>query len=425
MNDRGISRRDFLTAAAVGAPLALSRKALSGEGLPPVRAITTGPKHHWFGYYDKLQFSPGGRYVLGMEVDFEHRSPTPADVIRIGMVDLRDDDRWIELGTSSSWGWQQGCMLQWVPNTDSTIIWNDREGERFVARLLDLETGERRTLPNPVYALGPDGTFAVGTSFSRLDVMRPGYGYAGVPDPYADQRAPQDLGIYRMDLRTGETKLIVSLAEAASIPYEGRPTTGSWNWFNHLLVSPDGERLIFLHRWRDKLPPRGHGAGGGYDTRMFTASTRGGDLYVVDPYGDTSHFVWRDPEHIMAWARHPSHGRKFYLYRDRTDHVEVVAPDLMPENGHNTYLPILPVGRWVLNDTYPDENRIQHAYLYDTLTERRIPIGHFHSPEEYRGEWRTDLHPRSSRDGNTVCIDSTHEGMGRQLYLIDISEIVG
>ena len=53
---------------------------LGPEALPAVRAITRGPKFHWFGYYDKLEFDPTGRYVLGMEVDFEHRSPRPDDV---------------------------------------------------------------------------------------------------------------------------------------------------------------------------------------------------------------------------------------------------------------------------------------------------------------------------------------------------------
>ncbi|MBI4878010.1 MAG: hypothetical protein HY822_25550, partial [Acidobacteria bacterium] len=79
---------------------------LAQDKLPPVRVITRGPKYHWFGYYDKLQFDPTSRYVLGMETDFEHRSPRPGDVIRMGMVDLKDNDRWIELGTSRAWNWQ-------------------------------------------------------------------------------------------------------------------------------------------------------------------------------------------------------------------------------------------------------------------------------------------------------------------------------
>jgi len=43
--------------------------------LPPTRAVTRGPKFHWFGYYDKYQLDPGNRYLLSMEVDFEHRLP--------------------------------------------------------------------------------------------------------------------------------------------------------------------------------------------------------------------------------------------------------------------------------------------------------------------------------------------------------------
>ena len=67
-----------------------------------MRTITRGPKFHWFGYYDKLEFDPTTRYVLGMEVDFEHRSPQPDDVIRIGVIDTKDKDRWTQLGTKKN-----------------------------------------------------------------------------------------------------------------------------------------------------------------------------------------------------------------------------------------------------------------------------------------------------------------------------------
>ena len=38
------------------------------ESFPPIRAVTRGPGFHWFGYYDKLQFDPSGRYILGPTV---------------------------------------------------------------------------------------------------------------------------------------------------------------------------------------------------------------------------------------------------------------------------------------------------------------------------------------------------------------------
>jgi hypothetical protein len=42
----------------------------------------------------------------------------------------------------------------------------------------------------------------------------------------------------------------------------------------------------------------------------------------------------------------------------------------------------------------------------------------------YQGEYRCDLHPRSSSDARLVAIDSAHEGQGRQIYLIDVGDVV-
>lgn len=39
--------------------LGMTRAGIGAEtALPLVRAITRGPRHHWFGYYEKLQFDP-------------------------------------------------------------------------------------------------------------------------------------------------------------------------------------------------------------------------------------------------------------------------------------------------------------------------------------------------------------------------------
>ncbi len=408
---RSVSRRQLLAALGSAALAGRVRAAV------PIRALTKGPKQHWFGYYDKWQFNATSRYALGMEVDFEHRSPRADDVIRIGMVDTEDGDRWTEIGTSSAWCWQQGCMLQWLPGSSSQVIWNDREGGRYVSRLLDVKTGRSRTLPHPIYALGPDGRWAVSADFRRLNDTRPGYGYVGIPDPNGEALAPDDAGVRKMDLETGKSELIFSVAQAAAIPNPHNDTEGLKHYFNHLLVSTDGSRLIFLHRWR--FPP---GSGRSFGTRMFTLGSDGGDPYVLDPHGRTSHFIWRDPETVLAWAYHPSHGEKFYLYRDRSEELEVIGPEVMPRNGHCTYLP---GNRWILNDTYPDrDKREQHVYLYEVSSGKRFPLADLYSPPEYRGEWRCDTHPRFSPDGSKVVVDSPHAG-GRQLYLLDIRDIAG
>ena len=398
----------------------MSRHVAAEIQPPSVRAITKGPKFHWFAYYDKLQFDPTGRYVLGMEVDFEGRSPRPDDVIRIGMVDLKADDKWIELGTSSAWGWQQGCMLQWRPGSRSEILYNDRLGDHYVCRILDVFTRKLRTVDYPIYSVSLNGKVAVSADFRRIQDMRPGYGYTGLADPHKDESSPKDSGIFLIDLDTGRSNLIISLAQIAKVPYEQNPqdAIAGKHYFNHLLFAPDGKRFIFLNRWRVKT------AGGysGFRTRMFTAAADGGDIRLIDGYGRTSHFIWRDPEHILAWAWHPSDGNKFYLYEDGTGKVDVVGKGVMTHNGHCTYLP---GSEWILNDTYPSgANREQNIYLYHVAQNRKVHLGGFHSPKAYTGEWRCDTHPRFSPDGKIVCFDSPHGDNGRQMHLIDISKIV-
>ena len=415
MNRFSTTRRQLLQ-AALPAALGFSGVGRRGFGrvdLPPSRAITKGPKFHWFGYYDKLEFDPTGRFVLGMAVDFEGRTPRPDDVIEIGMVDLHDGDRWIELGRSTAWCWQQGCMLQWLPGSRTEVLWNDREGGRYVCRILDVESRAVRTVDEPIYAVVPGGELAVAADFRRLQDVRPGYGYAGIPDP-SDASAPTDSGLWKVDLKTGSRDLLLSVAEVARLGDPPDAKGSAKHWLNHLLPSPDGSRVAFLHRWRPE-------SGGGFLTRMITVGLDGKNPYVLDPSGSTSHFIWRAPRQILAWTQPDGEPAGFYRFRDRSGDVEPVGRGVMVENGHCTYLP---GGEWILNDTYPDADRLQHVYLYHIETRRRVPLGDFRSPKDYSGEWRCDTHPRSSPDGTKVVIDSPHGG-GRQLHLIDVAAIVG
>ncbi|WP_215238885.1 hypothetical protein [Dyadobacter helix] len=423
-----MDRRKFLEASSLAALYGLlpvadcPRYGLPAQATVPVRAITGGKGFHWFGYYDKLQFDLTGRYVLGMEVGFEGRTPTGDDVVKIGVIDLKKNDQWRTIGESRSWGWQQGCMLQWIPGSKHEVIWNDREGDHFVSRVYNIKTGKSRTLSKAVYALSPDGKWAIGTEFSRIQNLRPGYGYAGIADPYEEVKAPKEIGLYKMDLRSGETSLLFSLADLAAIPHNGESVVDNFHWFNHLLVNTDGSRFTFLHRWRPFRTDRQTMAKGGFVTRMFTASADGSDLYCVDPSGFTSHFIWRDPQHICAFTKPAGGESGFYVIKDKTLGYERIGKEKMPVNGHQTYLPVGNKQDWLLNDTYAQgKNRLQTPYLYHIPTDKRIELGQFKSPVEYAGEWRCDLHPRYSPDGTKVIIDSTHEDKGRQMYLLDIS----
>lgn len=423
------SRRQCLAiAAASTAGTFFSRQSFAAETGPletfvPTRAITRGPLNHWFGYYDKREFSPDNRYVLANQIAFEGRTPTGEDSIKVGYVDTGNHDAWVEVGQSHAWGWQQGCMLQWVGAGGDKILWNDREGDAFVSRLHSVGDQQTRTLPRPIYTVSRDGSFGLSADFRRIDNLRPGYGYDGLADPYVDQRAPEESGIWRVDLKTGRDELILSLADVAKIAWpDGSKHEEAWHYFNHLLINPSGTRFIVLHRYRPKFDPKTLKYQGGFVTRMITANVDGTDRYVLDPSGYTSHFIWKDDVDVTMWTRPAGEKNGFYRFTDKTRKVVPVGQDKMPTNGHNTYLPA-PYGDWILNDTYPDRTSRQTVFLYHVPSGQRFDLGRFPSPKPYRGEWRCDTHPRSSDDGTLVAVDSPHDG-GRQVYVMDVREIL-
>ena len=383
------------------------------EPYPPARAVTRGPRHHFFGYYDKHQWDASGRLLLGLETAFMDRPPTAEDAATIGVIDLTADDCWQTLDQTYAWNWQQGSMLQWMPAAaEPLIIYNQRDEERFVSVIRDVVSGDVRVLPRPIYTVSHDGRYALSVNFARLDETRPGYGYTGLHDPWQSEPSPAQDGIYWMDTATGEHRLILSLEQIAAF----RPTAtmdGAKHWFNHLLFSPDDTRFIFLHRWQRPDEP-------GFWTRMFTAKPDGSDVFCVAGYEYVSHFIWCNSTQILAWARQPNLGDRYFLFTDLTPRVEVIGEGILTENGHCSYSPD---GRWLLTDTYPDDKGVRTLMLYRQRDGERVDIGRFFAPPKLYEEIRCDLHPRWSRDGRQICIDSAHDD-SRQMYVLDVSNIV-
>ena len=375
----------------------------------PLRAVTRGSGHHFFGYYDKQQWDQTGRYLLGMQAGFEDRAVQPEDVLDIGMIDLHDGDRWIPLAQTRAWCWQQGCMLQWRPGSLAEIVFNDRVDDRFVAVVMDVQSGARRTLPRPIYALADDGERALSLNFARLATTRPGYGYVGVEDPWADQLRPSEDGVWMMHLASGDHELLVSVDQLAR--HEPDPSMdGQAHWVNHLLFAPGGDRFAFLHRW-PKAPS--------FTTRMFIASADGSSLHQC-PVEDASHYIWMDQSTILVWDERRGGHEGYYLVNDHTDQAQQFARGVLTLNGHIT---VSPDGRWILTDEYPDDDGFHPVILYRITDGSRYEVCRLHGPIPTDADLRCDLHPRWSRDGRRVCVDSIHEG-SRQMYVVDVSPIV-
>ncbi|MEO8746237.1 MAG: hypothetical protein ABI379_01045, partial [Rhodanobacter sp.] len=307
----------------------------------------------------------------------------------------------------------------------------------FGATILDVHSGASRALPLPIYVVAPDGKYALCIDYDRLQHAHPTIGYF----PHSPRKplnlAPAHDGIRRMDMATGRHELILSLAQLRSF----QPVASmerAFHWVTHLEIAPSSRRFLFLHRWTECVEDETR-----WLHRLFTLNADGSDLTLLEcgdhplpalPEPGTpgagvfeyekaiwqiSHPTWRDDEHVLVWGPHHAQAR-YHLYTDRSDEVEVIGNGVLVENGHMTYSPDK---RWILSDTYPDDTDHRLLFLFDTRTGQRVDIGRFYTDPALGKINRCDLHPRWSRDGNEVCIDSVHE-RERQMYTIDVRQVV-
>jgi len=378
-----------------------------------VRPVTSGPRHHFYGYYEKSPWNRSGSLLLTHEANFNDRPPTAQDEVTVGTIDLNKDNSFAPFATSQAWNWQQGAMLQWHPaDPENLILFNNREHERFVGIVHDLRSGENRTYDHPVYAVTPDGLTGFSLNFSRLAKHRPGYGYEGIQDPWQEEKHPEKDGIFTVDLQTGKTQLILSTAQLAALDPKAS-MENAWHYINHIQVSPSGERIAFFHIWHlDALS---------WEVRLYTCRPDGTDLRCLLDTETVSHYDWRDDEHILVWARDSKVGERFLLCDVQSGIHKIFGEGTLTVDGHCSYSPD---GRWVLNDTYPDSYKMRTLMLVGASDEKRLDIARLFSPKDrWWGEIRCDLHPRWNRDGTQVCIDSVHSGE-RQMYILDVSEYV-
>ncbi len=375
----------------------------------PATRITPEGDHYFFGYYDVPAFSGDGCHHLCQRVPFMDRLPTGNDTATIAMVSL-DDLAFTPITETNAWNFQQGTMLQWSPTApDDAILFNRFAEGQYVGVIRDLLTGAERVLAMPVATVDPRGQYALGINFSRVFDFRPGYGYANSPDPFGNERFPEEDGVFRIELETGASELLFSYAELSRHLPDMRERKIV---VNHITINPDGTRFLMLVRDFGELTVTRWG------TALLTAGLDGSDLRVHAANHMVSHYHWRDPRTILAYAELDK-GEGLCLLDDVTGETTVLDPGFFTFDGHCSFSPNR---EWLLYDTYPWEGR-RHLYLYDLRRGIPYELGAFADPYP-PNDIRCDLHPRWDRTGTRVSFDAVHEGY-RGVYLMDVSPLVG
>jgi hypothetical protein len=383
------------------------QEVVEGENLRYSRVIRVSepgteqrPVYTGFWFFDCIQFDESGRYALAMKVDFQNREVTATDRGEIGYIDLKDENRWKRIGTTTAWNWQQGCRLTWRGRSNE-ILWNDRadDGRGFVCRAYDFRTGARRTLQRPIYHVAADGTFALTHSFERM--KHGGTSYVGIADRYEGEIAPEQIGVEKMDMKTGNVELLISLKRMREIGFPGGYEGKTNLYFFREGWNPSTTRFIAFLKNADRP----------VQTSGWSISADGSDVRFF--YKEPSHHAWLDDQSILE-------GHYFSTYKDdgsgRAQRVEEV--------GNVNFDPtVLPGGQWFLLDTYP-LNGFQYVVLYHRASRLFVPLAKLKNTAQVGTIHRVDIHARTTRDGRTVCIDASHEGLGRQMYVIPIDHIL-
>jgi hypothetical protein len=389
-----------------------------------VRAVTTGPEHHFFGYYGICPWNRSQTHLLGLQTTFQDRMPDASESASIGLIDTRTGE-FEKVASTSSWNFQQGAMLHWNPGKpDSEIYYNDREGDQIVSRMMDVHTGHTRTLSRPINALSHSGRYALSLTYGRLGRMRQVVGYAGMKDPNENEPYPEDDGVFLTDLQTGESRLVVSIARVNALLQErGLDLRGAHMWFNHVVFNPSDSRFFFLARaWRpEHLPDLRNLA-----TGMFTVDIDGSNLIEAIPfeYG-VSHFDWRNDREILATFQDvdDDYRWKHFLFRDGERDYKILGDGDLNFDGHCTFAPDKSV--FATDRKLSQNNNFrQHLYLYNLESGVRQKCADFdmlHS-RYISGSLRCDFHPRWNQDSNKLCFDGISQKDGtRQLHVVSLS----
>lgn len=304
---------------------------------------------------------------------------------------------------SEAFNWQMGARAIWID--DDTIAWNGFDGAKYVCNLYSLTAKEIvRVIPMAVMDI--DGRrYALGTNWQRLRSVDPDYSYSCLPELTEEQFLDYDNdGIWLYDFDADEKRLLLSITDILAckgrrLHREGRHS------INHIMISPDGSRFMFIHRYKhdgkkfDRLMM--------YDFDKLTC-------LLDDPL--QSHFCWVDNDNIMGYCGHDS--RVGWHWVDVTSGQVTHLDELTaahPKNGHPTVC-----GDWIVVDSYPSLSRMQTLTAYNHKTRRMVKLAEVFHDLDHRGYNRCDLHPRLNADGTKLFFDSIYEGK-RGLYWIDLN----
>lgn len=369
-----------------------------------IKKIALENKESYFGYYDKSPINSTNEYIIFQSTNISTKTmPEPKLPVDMVIYDVLNDSYKV-VGKSHTYNWQQGTKLMWID--EYRFIYNDfdKSRKKYISKIYDIKTEVTKIIDFSIYDCFED-KFAISLNFERLDIARADYSYNNLGSKI-DWGDNSNDGLYYVDFEQNTSKLIITLEDIINLNYK-ETMKGAKHKFNHVMISPDGSKMMFMHRWFLSDGRR-------YDT-LYVSNKDGADIKKIADDDMVSHCFWYDEAHIFAYLRDKDMGDEYYMI-DIDSKKELAGERIIDKfgDGHPHVH-----GSKIIFDTYPDKARMKSLYMYDYKTKELERLGEFSESFDFYGETRCDLHPRFSFDGKKVFFDSVHEGR-RGLYMMEV-----
>ena len=348
-------------------------------------------------------------------------------------------------------------MAQWLPTEDKSdqVIFNTSRNNHLTSKIVNINTGDKCDIDWSIYGISPDGSKSIALEMERSRWCR-AYHYKSIDNLKQEGRIIDTDGIFEVDLRNNQRKRIISIKDVVSIDADP-DFDKKKHWLEHIMISPNGKRFCFLHRFSDVQDVFK------YSTRLCIANSDGGNLQVIDGWREFNwtHFGWKsDDEFVIYTYTKPylsgKHGfreslsrkafnicdilkslycaiatrmpypinyilngnKSFYqLYKVNKDNVFILT-----ENWERSYFTIdghpsfTLDGHYMITDSYPGKDGYQRLIIFDTHTRRGIVIAKLFA--FYKGNPAScDLHPKLCKNGKYVAVDTAYDKKHHMLLL--------
>jgi len=396
----------------------------SGHFKLDIKQITFGPNNHFFGYIGHagtIPWSQDGRYIVAMRTTFQDHMPGPSEPADIVLLDTQNDYAVEKVDESCGWNPQQGTMLYWNPTPGtSQFFFNDRDpgtGKIFTV-LYDTETRTRlreyryEDTPFGNSGVAQSGGWFCGLNYARMARLRKVTGYVGTWDWTEGVDHPEDDGIFRVNIDSGEMEVAVSfaeLAEAIAPTLDGGRVSALF--INHTLWNRDDDRLYFYARagWDGNPGPKVN--------QPFTVDPERNNL-TLQPGFVGGHPEWEegDRQHMIG-----HHEGKLVVYDTNAQKIvdHIATPNIIKNPSGDTALS--PDGKWTVTGYGIKDGHNEWA-VYRRTDGAWARTPRYDQRPYVKGELRSDPAPLWNRDGTQILFPSMTPDGSRQLHLITIRE---